>query len=274
MNYQCKSCGSNQVKTFYEVKQIPVHSVLLMRTRDEAIRYPKGEIQLGFCEDCGFIYNVLHDPDQQEYSQNYEETQGFSPTFNVFHKKLANHLINKYNLHQKKIIEIGCGKGEFLNLICEIGNNQGIGFDPAYVPSRDSATLRDQVTFIQDFYSEKYTHYHGDFVCCKMTLEHIPNVGEFMATVRRSIGNQLDTIVFFQIPNVNYILNDQAFWDIYYEHCSYFSLGAIARLFRQSNFDVIDLSMDYDDQYLMIEAKPSNQKTMPKLPQENDLQAI
>jgi peptidoglycan/xylan/chitin deacetylase (PgdA/CDA1 family) len=46
------------------------------------------------------------------------------------------------------------------------------------------------------------------------------------------------------------------YWDIYYEHCSYFSPGALARLFRQHGFEILDLRRDYDDQYLMIEARP------------------
>jgi hypothetical protein len=60
------------------------------------------------------------------------------------------------------------------------------------------------------------------------------------------------------VPNAAYILREQAFWDIYYEHCSYFSPGSLARLFRRCGFDVINLATDYDDQYLMIEARPGN----------------
>jgi hypothetical protein len=47
-----------------------------------------------------------------------------------------------------------------------------------------------------------------------------------------------------------------AFWDIYYEHCSYFTKASLAHLFAQEGFDVLDLFTDYDDQYLMIEACP------------------
>ena len=81
----------------------------------------------------------------------------------------------------------------------------------------------ERVTFVKDFYSEKYSAYKADFVCCKMTLEHIHQTGEFIGTVRRSIGDVSDTVVFFQIPEVTRILRDCAFEDIYYEHCSYFS---------------------------------------------------
>jgi len=91
-----------------------------------------------------------------------------------------------------------------------------------------------------------------------MTLEHIPDVGDFIATVRRSIGENRDAIVFFQIPNARYVLGDIAFWDIYYEHCSYFTKGSLARLFRANGFEVDDLWTVYDDQYLMIEARPAN----------------
>ncbi|MCP5101264.1 MAG: SAM-dependent methyltransferase, partial [Chloroflexi bacterium] len=65
-----------------------------------------------------------------------------------------------------------------------------------------------------------------------------------------------DSIVFFQIPNADYVLGDLAFWDVYYEHCSYFSKGSLAHLFHNAGFDVKELWTDYDDQYLMIEARP------------------
>jgi SAM-dependent methyltransferase len=268
----CPGCGTPGMNRFYDVSGVPVHSVLLMFTRDEALTYPRRDISLGFCEVCGFISNIAFDPTVHEYSTKYEETQGFSPTFNSFHRTLAQRLIDKYDLHDKDIIEIGCGKGEFLMLLCEMGNNRGVGFDPAYVSERNTSESRDRVKFIQDFYSEKYTDYHGDFVCCKMTLEHIPDTKAFVSTVRRSIGDRFNTTVFFQIPDMTRILRDVAFWDIYYEHCSYFTKGSLARLFRACGFDVLDIGTEYDDQYLMIEARPGTGRGTPVLAEENDLE--
>jgi len=243
-----------------------------MKTREMAISYPKGDIRLGFCEACGFISNIAFDPSLHEYSSDYEETQGFSATFNNFHHRLATRLIDRHQLHNKDIIEIGCGKGEFLTLLCELGPNRGVGFDPAYVPERHSRQANTDIQFVKDFFSAKYTSAcQADFVCCKMTLEHIHPVADFVGQVRRSIGNRVDTDVFFQIPNISYIFRETAFWDIYYEHCSYFSLGSLARLFRRCGFDVLDLSTDYDDQYLMIEARPNNGRPSTPLAQEEDV---
>ena len=274
VQYRCPSCSNLGLSIFFEVKNVPVHSVLLFSARQEALKYPKGNIALGFCQSCGFITNVAFDPSLHEYSSRYEETQGFSSTFKAFHRELAIRLIEQYDLHNKNLIEIGCGKGEFLTMLCELGDNRGVGFDPAYISERNQSQVKDRIIFVKDFYSDKYTSYRGDFICCKMTLEHIPQTADFVRMVRRSIGERTNTIVFFQVPNVSRILSDLAFWDIYYEHCSYFSLGSLARLFRRCGFDVINLTKAYRDQYLMIECKPSNRRNGNLMSGENDLDEL
>ena len=262
VNETCPNCDQAGVSIFYEVANVPTNSVLLLSTQKEALEFPAGHIRLGVCHRCGFIYNLDFDLSLTEYSAKYEATQGFSPTFNKFHKKLAQDLIDRFNLHQKKIIEIGCDKGDFITMLCEMGPNQGTGFDPAYVPGRHPTAVSDQLQFVTDFYGEKYGHYTADFICCKMTLEHIPDMGHFVQTVRRSIG-QNDTMIFFQIPNANYVLEELAFWDVYYEHCSYFTPGSLSYLFERAGFETVSTWTDYDDQYLMIEARPRRDNTVP-----------
>jgi len=252
----CPSCGSKGLLLIYEVRNVPVHSCLMMSTQQEALRFPRGNIVLAFCGKCGFVSNVAFDPSLLDYSIAYEDQQCFSSTFNAFAYNLANHLIEKYNLYDKKILEIGCGKGDFLALLCELGHNRGVGIDPAIEKQRIQSKASDRLTFIQDYYSERYANYHGDLVCCRHTLEHIHNTAGFVSSVRRAIGDRLDTIVFFEVPDVTRILRELAFWDVYYEHCSYFSPGSLARLFRSHKFEVIALSRSFDDQYLLIEARP------------------
>ena len=255
IKHSCPNCGHDELTVFYEVRDVPVHSCLMMSDRKEAVDFPNGDVVLGFCDRCGFITNTEFDPQWSAYAPNYEDQQSYSPTFNKFSLKLANHLIDKYDLYDKDIIEIGCSKGDFLLLLCELGNNRGVGIDPSVVPGRVESEAADRVTFIQDYYSELHAEYVGDFICCRHTLEHIQPTSEFIKTVRKSIGDR-DTVVVFEIPDNTRVLREQAFEDIYYEHCSYFSPGTLARLFRDSGFEVTDLYCEYGDQYLLIEAKP------------------
>lgn len=254
--HSCPNCGNQGLSLFYEVHNVPVHSCLMMSTQEAALDFPCGDVVLGFCEDCGFITNVSFDPRWSAYAPNYEDQQSFSPTFNQFALDLANHLIDKYDLHNKDIIEIGCSKGDFLLLLCELGNNRGVGIDPSAVVGRVQSEAADRVTFIQDYYSERYAEYVGDFICCRHTLEHIYPTAEFISTVRRSIGDRLNTVVVFEIPDTIRVLKDLAFEDIYYEHCSYFTPGSLARLFRDCGFEVTDLYRAYGEQYLLIETRP------------------
>ena len=255
----CPRCDSLEIRVFHEIRNVPVNSVMNCYTREQALSFPRGDIILGLCEQCGFIYNTAFDRSRVRYSSECEESQGYSPTFNAFADKLARDLVDKYGLYKKRIIEIGCGKGQFLKLICALGQNSGIGFDPAYIPGRgDLDRPAEKIEFVKDYYSEKYAGHQGDFICCRMTLEHIPDTAVMVETVRRSIGEGPDTIVFFQVPDVTRIMQDCAFEDIYYEHCSYFSPGSLARLFRRSEFDVIDLQREYENQYICLEARPAD----------------
>ncbi len=268
----CTSCGSADLRVFHRAEGVPVNSCLSLETREEALGFPRGDIALAFCRDCGFIFNAAFDESLLEYSERYDPTQAFSGTFNRWHLKLAETLVERYGLRGKRIVEIGCGKGEFLTMLCELGANSGIGFDPAVDPERTRVPEQGEAVFVQDFYSEKYADRKGDFVCCKMTLEHIAPTADFVATVRRAVGDDPNTVVFFQVPDVLRILEERAFWDIYYEHCNYFSAGSLARLFRQSGFSVQAVGRDYDDQYLMIDCRPAEAAaTTDALAEEKDM---
>jgi SAM-dependent methyltransferase len=228
-----------------------------MPTREEAVGFPRGEIRLGFCGSCGFLANTAFDESLLRYGERYEETQGFSPTFSAFARTLAGDLVRRFDLRGKRVLEIGCGKGEFISLLCELGMASGVGIDPSYLPGRLEAPGAVRVEFIRDFYSQHYTHLAADLVLCRHTLEHIGPTLDFMRMVRSAIGDRPDTLVVFELPDIVRVLNEGAFWDVYHEHCSYFSPGSLARLFRRSGFDVVDLWREYDDQYLLIAASPA-----------------
>ncbi|MEZ5353550.1 MAG: class I SAM-dependent methyltransferase [Bryobacteraceae bacterium] len=261
----CTACGCPGMEVFHSVDRVPVHSTLLMRTREEAVGYTRGDIRLALCPWCGFIRNVAYDPSLQEYCGRIEETQAFSATFNAFHHRLAESLVARHDLAGKTILEIGCGKGEFLNLLCRLGGCRGVGFDPAVVPERNQSGTGD-VSFIADFYSERHASYEADFVVCKMTLEHIRDAASFTA-----LALQRNAPTFFMVPNAELVLTETAFWDVYYEHCSYFTPGALARLFRSQGWEVTNLRTEYGDQYLVIEARPGAGENRSVMPLESTL---
>lgn len=271
-NERCQACGSTRLESFYEAPNVPAHSCLMLPTREQALAFPRGDIELAFCHSCGFIGNVRFDPSLNRYSADYEETQAFSPRFRQFLSELCDDQIARHRLGPgKTVLEIGCGKGEFLVHLCERSGCGGIGFDPSYHPERTESEAARRVRFIQDFYGPRYADVAADYVSCRHTLEHIGPVAEFMQLVRRTLGDRRDVGVFFELPDMERVLAEGAFWDIYYEHCTYFTRGSLARLFRATGFDVTSLYKVYDGQYLVINALPAPEPTTARLQEEHDL---
>ncbi len=268
----CQACGGSSVESFYELNNVPAHSCLLLPTRAQALAFPRGDIELVFCHDCGFIGNARFDIGLNQYSAAYEETQAFSPRFLKFLDEICHDQIRKFGLAPGlTALEIGCGKGEFVTKLCELSGCSGIGIDPGYRPERNQSGAADRMTFIRDLYGPKYAHLQAEYVSCRHTLEHIAPVQEFMRLVRDTIGGRHHVNVFFELPDMERVLEAGVFWDVYYEHCTYFTRGSLARLFRAEGFDVKSLYKAYDDQYLMIEARPATGPTAATLPQEDDL---
>ena len=253
----CPICGSSEVEHFFSMLDMPVYCNLLWSEKQPAIDCPKGDIKLSFCPSCGFIENQAFDETKLSYSQDYENSLHYSSRFQKYADSLAQQLVQNHNLQQKNIIEIGSGKGDFLVSLCQLGDNQGIGFDPTYVARTEHNNMTNKITFIQDFYSEKYQEYGADFICCRHTLEHIPNPNDLLNSLRKAIGDRYDTKVFFEVPNSSYILKNLAVWDIIYEHCCYFINNSLIQAFLNNNFLVTDVYETFEEQFLCLEAVPA-----------------
>jgi hypothetical protein len=101
---ECPACASSELVVFYEVKGVPVNSVLLLESRERAVRFPVADIQLARCQACGFVFNACFDARMTEYSGRYESTQAFSATFARFTEDLTHDLIGRHGIRNKTVV--------------------------------------------------------------------------------------------------------------------------------------------------------------------------
>ncbi|MDZ7372424.1 MAG: class I SAM-dependent methyltransferase [candidate division KSB1 bacterium] len=266
----CPSCTGSRTFDFYHIDRVPVHSCVLLDSEEESLGYPRHRIDLYFCRDCGFIFNAAFQPELVDYTQPYEDQQAFSPTFAAFATALARRLVEKHSLYGKTLIEIGCGKGDFLAELCRLGENWGIGIDPAVRADRIPADVAWRIQCIPEYFSQNHLSLRGDFVCCRHTLEHVPHTLEFVRRIFSLSDHNPPAPVFVEVPDTLRVLKELAFWDIYYEHCSYFTAASLRHLFAKVGFEVLEVKLAYGDQYLLLEAVPGRPgKSLP--PEANEV---
>jgi len=132
----CTACGSSRLRTFFELRDVPVQSCVMLTSREAARAYPRGDLGIAVCESCGFILNTLYDEGQQGEIDDYESSQGHSAKFANFLTDQCTGLIERHGLEGRNVIEIGCGGGDFLRRLCELG---GCREAPALTVPRNSA---------------------------------------------------------------------------------------------------------------------------------------
>lgn len=250
----CQLCGGEPVP-FWSVDGVPSSSCVVYADAGDARKQTVGDLALEVCPTCGFIQNGAFDPGAVDYLAPYEESQASSPTFRRFAQETIEALVSRHSLRGGTALEVGCGKAEWLAMLCRHGDMRGVGIDPAYVAGRVAEEDAARIAVITDFFGPD-TGLTGDLVACRHTLEHVPNVGEFTGWLVDAASLTDGASVFIEVPDTGRILEEGAFWDVYYEHCGYFTATSLTNLAAVSGLEVGTLRRGYADQYLLLDATP------------------
>ncbi|HZU89697.1 MAG TPA: class I SAM-dependent methyltransferase [Stellaceae bacterium] len=245
----CLACGGTKVEPLLSIPDVPALCNRLCASAAEATSAPRGTISLSYCCDCGHVANFGFDSARVRYDSRFENTLSFSPRYRSYAEATAERLVRRYRLCGKRIVEIGCGNGDFLRLLCAAGND-GAGYDPSQ-PNGRYASGRGNFTIVGRNFTAVDAQ-GADLVCCRHVLEHLPEPGALLRRLRASAA--ADSIVFFEVPNALFILDRLSIWDIIYEHVSYFTPFSLAQAFHSAGFGIRTIATGFDDQYLWIEA--------------------
>lgn len=219
----CKLCRNDNLSTIYTVSGIPVFQNKVYETVNEAQNVVTGNVKLVRCLNCGFVFNADFDNNVMHYDVHYQNEQAYSLFFQKYLRELVD-LFTEKKLHEMKIIEIGCGKGFFLEMLRENGFD-AIGFDPAYSGEKSYV--------VKDYYSDKYSYLDADLIILRHTLEHIQEPLNFLNSIANAA--KPGAKIFIEVPDFEWIIKNKAFWDIFHEHCNYFTLDSLSSLFQNSD---------------------------------------
>ncbi len=239
------------LRDLYRIDHLPIFQNRMYETPEEAIGCPHGNIRLVQDTETGLIFNVDFNPELMVYDENYQNEQALSQNFRK-HLERVKDIIGRVMGHDR-LVEIGCGKGYFLESLSDSGFGV-IGFDPAYEGNNPKVYKK---------YFESNDGICANGIILRHVLEHIKDPLSFLEKVRDA--NYGSGMVYIEVPCFDWICRHFAWFDIFYEHVNYFRLKDLQNIFGS----IIESGWTFGGQYLYVVADLASLR-VPKC-QNNDL---
>lgn len=215
---------------------LPVLQNRVYASAAAAAASPRGDVRLVQDEASGLVFNAAFDPELLVYDANYQNEQACSP---AFREHLQNVLtIVRRHFGSPSLIEVGCGKGYFLNLLREAGY-QAIGIDPAFEGSSPHVVAAPFSPVLG---------LSADALVLRHVLEHISDPIDFLRQIALANGGR--GRIYIEVPCLDWILARRAWFDIFYEHVNYFRVPDFHRIFA----NIHESGHVFGGQYLYVVA--------------------
>lgn len=239
---KCRVCKNDFFdKPLLEYENMP--SIAQNFPDKNSIKRDKGiDLSICQCSSCGLV-QLNNEP--VPYYKEVIRASAFSDEMREFRFKQFKNFVNKYNLKGKKIIEIGCGKGEYLSIMKQTGiNAYGLEESLESVEECIKQGLEVEPGFVED---QDYKINKGPFNAFFMLsfLEHLPDPNQ----VLRGIGNNLleSSVGIIEVPNFDMVLRKKLFSEFTRDHLSYFTKDSLESTLKMNGYDILDCNEIWHD---------------------------
>lgn len=225
---------------FYPNVKVPVLQNRVFDSEKLAIDSDFGYLQIEQDPETGIFENSLFEAQKMIYDQNYDNEQSNSGVFEA-HLDTVCEILEPY-VKGKKVIEVGCGKGHFFRKLSSRGV-EILGCDPTY--------QGDDPRIQKEFFSQELG-LEGDVIILRHVLEHIQKPVDFIRSIAASNGNK--GIIYIEVPDLNWIIKNQVYFDFFYEHVNYFRPADFKVIFNK----IYEQGLFFNGQYQYIVADLSS----------------
>jgi hypothetical protein len=230
-------------RLLYAQEQLPIFQNRMYSTKAEAILCPMGDMKLVENLETGLVHNLAFRQELMQYDSNYQNEQAVSQTF-IDHLRTVSEIIGRL-MGQLNLVEVGCGKGYFLEVLLSSGF-EITGFDPTY----EGINPR-----VRRSYFDPSSGIFADGLILRHVLEHVKDPVQFLFQLSKA--NKGKGRIYIEVPCFEWICLKRAWFDVFYEHVNYFRLTDFLSIFSE----VIESGHLFGGQYIYVVAELSSLRT-------------
>jgi SAM-dependent methyltransferase len=202
------------------------------------------------CSGCGLVQLVCK---PVPYYREVIRAVGISEVMMNFRKKYFEDFIKKYELKNKKIIEIGCGNGDYLAVLSGLSvNAYGLEYSDKAIQECRKKGLKVFKGFIEDA-SYKIENSPFDAFLCLSFFEHIPSPNAFLRGIWSNLKDKAVGII--EVPNFDNLLQKRLIADFIHDHLFYFNDKTLKFVAEANGFEVLDIKKIWNNYLYAIEVK-------------------
>ena len=204
------------------------------------------DLNLFQCSSCGLV-QLSEKP--VSYYKEVIRASSFSDEMKKFRGEQFLSWVDKYNLKGKSILEVGCGRGEYLSILkqTEVSLAHGIEYSKESVSSCINSELSVTKGFFGDENFVLPKQKYDGFICLNF-IEHWPNPNKVLAHLKKNLSE--DAIGIIEVPNFDMILKQGLYSEFISDHLFYFTKDTLTFMLNYNGFEVIECSVIWHDYIL------------------------
>ena len=199
------------------------------------------------CAGCGLV-QLTNAP--VPYYREVIRAAAVSAEMTAFRLRQFGDFVRKYGLTRKKVIEIGCGRGEFLSLMQQHDvDAYGIEYSPESVKIAVANGLRVS----QGYIDHPSCRLHGapfDAFFILNFLEHMPDQNSALDGICNNLTDGAVGLV--EVPNFDMIVHHDLFSEFIGDHLFYFTRDTLIAALQSHGFEILECTVVWYDYIISV----------------------
>ena len=249
---KCKACdGKLFIPPLLSYKNSPLSAQNFHNDPDQ--KNNSVNLDIYQCTKCNLVQHILP---PVSYYKEVIRAVSVSKEMEEFRIKQFKEWVELNNLTNKKYIEIGCGAGDYLEIIKKIGIKKVFGLEYSDINVAVCKTKNLEVSkgyLDNDLVIQDHQQHNYDAFGIFSFMEHWPNPSEALSILWDLLAEEAYGIS--EVPNFEMIQKKGLYTEFITDHIFYFDKSSLSQLLQNNGFEITSIKTIWHDYILSVEVK-------------------